>query len=242
MKEYPVKTVLNSRRLNYVIRRSKKVRSVSLKISKERGLEIVIPYRYALQDAYDALEKLQDWAIEKLNKFDAWDGPLQTPELVSGAKLLLLGQELSLVVRSLPANRKRSRVLRERDNLIVELGPESELNPRPLVEKWYRKFAKEYLVERVHELGGATGLMPKKVVVGERKSRWGSCSSRGTLSFCYRLVMAPPEVIDYVVAHELCHLKQMNHSNRFYALLDKVYPGHKYHSEWLKENGSRLVI
>ncbi|MCP4798512.1 MAG: M48 family metallopeptidase, partial [bacterium] len=61
-------------------------------------------------------------------------------------------------------------------------------------------------------------------------------------SFCYRLIMAPPEVIDYVVAHELCHLQHLNHSKRFYSLLDQVYPEHKIHSKWLKENGHGLVI
>ena len=242
MKEYPAKILLNSKPATYVIRRSKRVRSISLKVSADDGLVVVIPHRYAIRDAEQALIKHSKWAIKKLDHFEVWDGPRHVPELVSGAKLLLYGNELTVLVRPLPGNRKRSRVFLEAENLVVELGPDADLNPRPLVEKWYRKIAKELLVERVEELGGAIGLLPKKVIVGQRTSRWGSCSSRGTLSFCYRLIMAPPEVIDYVVAHELCHLQHLNHSKRFYTLLDQVYPGHEIYSKWLKENGHGLVI
>ena len=81
-----------------------------------------------------------------------------------------------------------------------------------------------------------------RLVIGERRSRWGSCSRRGTLSFCYRLVMAPPETIDAVVAHELCHLVHLNHSRRFYALLDRVCPGHREAMDWLADHHDELQL
>src|SRR5947209_4978659 len=76
-----------------------------------------------------------------------------------------------------------------------------------------------------------------RIRIGDPRSRWGSCSTRGTLSFSWRLVMAPSWVADYVVVHELCHLRQMNHSRRFWQLVDEAYPSRRAAQAWLKRHG-----
>lgn len=80
-----------------------------------------------------------------------------------------------------------------------------------------------------------------RISVRSQRTRWGSCSSRKNLSFNCLLMLAPPEVLDSVVVHELCHLKEMNHSPRFYALVESVYPEYRRHHAWLKENGQSLL-
>jgi predicted metal-dependent hydrolase len=80
-----------------------------------------------------------------------------------------------------------------------------------------------------------------RIRVGDPRSRWGSCSTRGTLSFSWRLVMAPAWVADYVVVHELCHLRQMNHSHRFWQLVDEAYPSRRAAQAWLKRHGPELL-
>ena len=81
-----------------------------------------------------------------------------------------------------------------------------------------------------------------RISIRAQKTRWGSCSSKGTLSFNWKLLLAPQEVIDYVVIHELCHLCEMNHSDRFWALVESIQPDYKLHRKWLKDNGHTLEL
>jgi predicted metal-dependent hydrolase len=115
--------------------------------------------------------------------------------------------------------------------------------PRPAgdVDRWYRRQARSLLtavVERESERLGLRGW--SRIRVGDPRGRWGSCSSRGTLSFSWRLVMAPPEVLGYVVVHELCHLRHMNHSPRYWQLVDEAWPTRRVQQAWLRRHGAEL--
>lgn len=97
-------------------------------------------------------------------------------------------------------------------------------------------------MQRAQELARQAGVQFDKLRVSSARTRWGSCSSRGALSFTWRLVMAPPEVIDYVVTHELAHLQVRGHSREFWALVAHRMPGWQAAAAWLKENGYRLSL
>ena len=96
--------------------------------------------------------------------------------------------------------------------------------------------------ERVAHFAPLVGVDYGSITIRSQKTRWGSCSSKGNLNFNCLLLLAPPEVLDYVVVHELCHRKQMNHSPRFWAEVGRVLPDYKIRVKWLKENGSRLML
>ena len=110
------------------------------------------------------------------------------------------------------------------------------------LEKRYRKAAKEYIPARVMYYRQFTGGSYERVVIRDQKTRWGSCSSNGTLSFNYRLMLAPPAILDYVVVHELCHLKHMNHSSAFWQAVGDVLPDYKERRDWLKRHGAELTL
>lgn len=110
------------------------------------------------------------------------------------------------------------------------------------LEKRYRRAAKEYIPLRVAYFHSFTGGSYEKIVIRDQKTRWGSCSSAGTLSFNYRLMLAPPSILDYVVVHELCHLKHMNHSAAFWQAVESVLPDYKVRRTWLKEHGNELTL
>ncbi len=121
---------------------------------------------------------------------------------------------------------------------------ESKYTPqqREGLEKRYREAAKEYFPKRAAYYAQQLGVSYERIRIAEQKTRWGSCSSKGTLSFNWKLMLAPPKVLDYVVVHELCHLKEMNHSPQFWKLVEELMPDYKEYRKWLKENGSTLQL
>lgn len=114
-----------------------------------------------------------------------------------------------------------------------------KLSPAELDDLYKR--AKAYLPERVRYYANLLGADFGRITIRCQRTRWGSCSAKKNLNFNCLLMLAPPEVIDSVVAHEVCHLKEMNHSDRFYDLVLRIYPDYRRQNKWLKENGRLLM-
>lgn len=110
------------------------------------------------------------------------------------------------------------------------------------MEKRYREAARLRFESRVSHFHPLTGGHFTSITVRDQRSRWGSCSSRGTLSFNYRLIFAPPVILDYVVVHELCHLTHMNHSRDFWNMVEKIMPEYKIYRQWLRDHGQELTL
>lgn len=108
---------------------------------------------------------------------------------------------------------------------------------RIVLENRYKNAAREYIPKRVEHYATLIGVSYAKISIRDQKTRWGSCSSSGMLSFNYKLIMAPPRVLDYIVVHELCHRIEMNHSKAFWNLVEEVIPEYKEYQHWLKING-----
>ena len=123
---------------------------------------------------------------------------------------------------------------------VVWVGLQPQLAPPGDVDRWYREEARRHIVAAVAGESGRLGVRPGRIGIRDPRTRWGSFSARGNLSFSWRLVIAPAEVLEYVVVHELCHLRELNHSKRFYRLLDEVRPGWREQSAWLRELGQEL--
>lgn len=123
---------------------------------------------------------------------------------------------------------------------IIRLTP-AEARRLEAIKHRYREEARRKFEERVAYYHPLTGGNYTSITIRDQKSRWGSCSSRGTLSFNYRLIFAPPVILDYVVVHELCHLTHMNHSKAFWNKVASVMPDYKVHRQWLKDHGHELT-
>lgn len=108
--------------------------------------------------------------------------------------------------------------------------------------RWYRRQADKLLIARAEHLEAQTGLTPNQVQIKTYKARWGSCNGRGDIQLNWQLIQASQNIIDYVIIHELCHLKQHNHSAAFWALVAQFDPNYHDHQRWLKQNGHLLVI
>ena len=113
---------------------------------------------------------------------------------------------------------------------------------RAALERRYIAAAKNYFPKRVAYFVQFTGGSYSRITIRDQKTRWGSCSAKGTLSFNWRLMLAPPAILDYVVVHELCHLTYMNHSTSFWKKVESVYPDYRTARKWLKDHGHELIL
>ncbi len=150
--------------------------------------------------------------------------------------------------------REISRLLTEKRHWIItkylELQERARNRPvsdltdaqRAALEKRYIAAAKDYFPKRVAYYLQFTGGSYERISIRDQKTRWGSCSAKGTLSFNWRLMLAPPAVLDYVVVHELCHLTYMNHSAAFWRKVESIYPDYRSSRRWLKDHGQELVL
>ena len=126
---------------------------------------------------------------------------------------------------------------RERARQVPHLG----LRPEDVSEDDARRAARELVTMVAEEEAEALGVSYRRIDIRDQRTRWGSCSPRGTLSFNWRLSLAPLEVLDYVVVHELCHLREPNHSPRFWRLVTERRPGWRKQRAWLREHGPELL-
>jgi hypothetical protein len=171
---------------------------------------------------------------------------IQTPAPIEksfqdGELFYFLGEQYPL--KLIESNQAAS--IRFTDKQIQLHGRLKQLSPKGIKQKltdWYKQQANTYLQHRTVELANKTGLKPKSVEVKTYKARWGSCRITGEIQLNWKLIMAPAEVIDYVIIHELCHLKHHNHSLRFWRLVERFEPNYKNCKIYLKENASRIVL
>lgn len=117
-----------------------------------------------------------------------------------------------------------------------------ELRRLQTFDRRYRNSARQIIADRVAFYHQVTGGSYTSITIRDQKTRWGSCSSRGTLSFNYRLVFAPSKVLDYVVVHELCHLTHLNHSKDFWNMVEQIMPDYRLCKRWLKDHGQELTL
>ena len=142
----------------------------------------------------------------------------------------------------LPESEIREFVESKRDWIRVHLPKESPLPPfTPEEIRAMADRALAVIPDRVAWFAPLVGVSYGRVTIRNQRSKWGSCSSKGNLNFNCVLMLAPPEVVDYIVVHELCHRKEMNHSPRFWAEVGRVIPDYRRHRQWLNENGNKLI-
>lgn len=160
-------------------------------------------------------------------------------KLENGDALYFLGEKRLLTV--IRENRKRGKAKMVMERILLWVSYEADYEEkRSLLEKWYRKEAAAVLSEKAAFYASLLAVTYKEIHIKDQKSRWGSCSSLGNMNFNWRIIMAPESVCDYVVIHELCHLKHMDHSERFWGVVGSICPGYKQYRKWLKDHGKEL--
>ena len=212
----------------YRIRRSARARRVRVVVHPDASVEVVLPARAHDRDAADAVRQLDAWIRRRLGDVAAVQARTGTP----AGTVPCLGELLTLAPEG-----GRTRAHRRADTLLVPAG-----DPQPAIERWYRREARAAVAPRLDEACAALGRAYTTLSIRNQRTRWGSCSSTGAMSFNWRLLLAPEAVLDYVVWHEACHLVHLDHSPRFWGVLAHHRPGYRAPQRWLRANGAALVL
>jgi predicted metal-dependent hydrolase len=212
----------------YRIRRSDRARRIRVSVDGNGEIEVVLPRRSPERHAEQAVQQLAPW-IERRRRAVA-----RAASEVGRAPgtVPYLGETLTLVPEA-----GRSRVVRRGDRLLVPFD-----DAPGALERWYRERARAEVAPRLDAACARAGTSYSGLAIRGQKTRWASCSSKGTMSFNWRLLLAPPEILDYVVEHEVCHLEVMDHSPKFWRLLASRVPEWRSRSAWLKRYGSTLTL
>lgn len=232
---------LSEQQISYTIRQSKKAKYIKLTV-KDSALHVVIPSYIRLNDktisvVENFISQKSSWVLDKLAEPQEDTNPKR---LIEDNQIIYLGKTYNLST-NLVQKRKECRVeIDNADNTIHIYNTNLE-DINALLHDWYRKHAKEFITLRLKELNTFTTKQIKSIRIKNLRSRWGSCSSMGGLNFSWRLILAPVEVVDYVIIHELSHLNHMNHSQRFWQLVEVQCPDYKNHINWLKKEGQKLL-
>jgi predicted metal-dependent hydrolase len=220
--------VSSGAQIAYRVRRNAAARRVKVRVDPQHGVEVLLPARAPLRVAAAAVAELAPWIERQLDALAQARG-----RLAPAGTLPYLDERLTLVVQE-----GRRQVHRRGDALLVPAGEHAAA----ALERWYRRAAREELTRRVDAATAAAGTPYTKLTIRNQRTRWGSCASGGALSFNWRLLLAPQRVLEYVVWHEVCHLRCADHSPAFWALLDARCPDWREPAAWLRENGSALTL
>jgi predicted metal-dependent hydrolase len=225
----PDVSALPDTELTYRVRRSDRARRVRITVDRAGTVEVVLPQRLPQRAADDAVTELRPWIDRRLAEV----GRQRAAVLARGDTVPYLGESLTVITQP-----GRTRVVRSGETLVVPDGPER----LPALERWYRRMAREEISARLDRACALAGLTYTKLTIRDQRTRWGSCSRAGAMSFNWRLLLAPEAVLEYVIWHEACHLAVMDHSPRFWALVAQHCPDYREQVSWLKRNGATLVL
>jgi predicted metal-dependent hydrolase len=211
--------------------RHRRARRLILRIDDTTGLPAVtLPVRTSLAEGERFLRANAAWLTAQLAR--------RAPQVPfrDGGEFPLRGRPCRIVHRG-----GRGLVALEQDGeaLMLNIPGAAEFLPRRVVS-WLKREARRDIARAVAHYTAALGRKPAGIRIGDAKSRWGSCSAHGVLTFSWRLVLAPPDVLAYLAAHEVAHLAAMNHGREFWALVERIHPDYRPARAWLRANGTQL--
>jgi len=206
-------------------------KSIALVIDSEARLTVRAPFNARESEITSFIKQKKRWIIEKQKKISALSNKYAPVVIKNGESILFQGNNYTIKMSNV------ARIKISGENIILPKGSKKEK-----VVSWLKKEAKKLIRERLDIYSGLMGVRYSALRISSARMRWGSCSGRDSLSFTWRLIMCPIQVIDYVIVHELSHITHKNHSPAFWARVKKVIPDFKEQKNWLKSNRKLMDI
>ncbi|MEH6957249.1 M48 family metallopeptidase [Neobacillus drentensis] len=230
--------------IRYELTRSTRRKTLSISVN-QNGVFVVSPIEIPLEKIEATLNKKASWIVKQLNDFCEMNKSFQRRSFLSGEKLPYLGRQYRLKIIKMDATEPSFRFYQGHflANLPNDIPEESHREIlQPLYVEWLKQRAFEFSLNRIKRFTLKLQLEPKKVIIKEQDQRWGSCTASGNILLNWRIFLAPTSIIDYVLAHELAHLKHLNHSKEYWETLQMLLPDYEQRKEWLKINGGTLNV
>jgi predicted metal-dependent hydrolase len=228
-----MKAVQNNIQIDQIIRSQR--RTIALEVKRDGSLIVRAPKITPRGQIEELVKSKERWIRKKqeLLKQQSLEAPAK--KFIPGEQFQYLGEPYALEVVE---GQVTPLILDDKFNLAAK----SQHNALPVFTNWYRKHASLVIKAIVANRAQQNGFTYARIRITNARTRWGSCGSKGSLNFTWRLIMAPWEVIDYVVVHEMVHLQVRNHSKAFWSKVGKLMPDYQLHRVWLKENGHLLIL
>ncbi len=234
-----------NRRIDYEIVFSRKRKRAEIVVRPDLKVEFRAPRGLSSETIKEMVRRKADWICKKLESFEANRLPDQKKQYVEGETYLYLGREYPLKIMTPDSIKKPFTALKDSELMVIPGKTSEGLSPL-LVKKaiwdFYSERAEEEVGSIIKDYSKRLGIAPPPFKVKYQKRRWGSCSADSVIRINFQLIMAPPEQLEYVVVHELCHIKEKNHSVRFWRLVGKLMPGYEIHRKDLKKDGWKYVL
>ena len=231
--------IAGSQRLEYTLIQSVR-RDVLLQALPEAGIRVYAPKYMRLRDV-DALVRERAGELTRMRREaeEKLEADRRTHPVTNGSPIFIEGRRYALRLHEGP--RRTGKMVGDEYRLTLP-EPGSDAAVRAAIKSTLSALALRRVRERLDFYAPRIGRAPGRVAIRDQKSRWGSCSAKGNLNFNWKLIMAPPPALDYVVIHELCHLHEFNHSPRFWALVERQMPDYEVWKKWLKQHTGDLYI
>lgn len=229
-------TIIEGRRIPYQIIVSRRARRLRVTVTPT-GVTVTLPEGVRLAEAEQMLQQHSEWVLKQL------DHPAmirQRATTLPKDVLLLRGEVKKVEILAQKGRQGRMQVVEADDRLLLRVPEGRAQEGRALALPWLRALARAEIEKTARQRAAQMKVNYRSITIRDQKTRWGSCSNRGTLSFNWRLIMAPPQVLDYVVVHELAHLQQPDHSKDFWRLVEHYFPEYKKARAWLRSHAHLL--
>mgnify|MGYP000138556587 CR=1 FL=1 len=199
------------------------------------GVAVVLPESENARPSR-LLKENAAWVVDQQRKYDTYREQVPDRTFEAGESFPFLGQDRELVIEP----RRKHEV--DEDSIRLRKSAVEQSSVKRVLENFYRSRARDYLTDRTDYYAERMGVEYEKLELRNQRTRWGSCSTGGTISLNWRLIMAPPDVVDYLVVHELAHLTEQHHGREFWQLVGEHIPDYKEKAEWLEQNSAKLVF
>ena len=234
---------IDNHQLTYTIVYQKNRKSIQLKLTSFSHMIITAPTRFPKENIEKIVFEKRKWLVRQITKLKAAaDNPINK-SICDNATILFLGQPH--ILKFMNKDTQKPTVHLEENQIILNILPFTKKDEKAAAEsclkQWYIQYATNTLAAKTAFWSSIIKVNPKRITIKEQKTRWGSCSSKGNINYNWRIIMAPMEVIDYLVIHELCHLHIPNHSQVFWQEVGSYSPHFKQCREWLRTNGALIM-
>lgn len=219
----------------------RKRKTLEIRIEPPDIIFVIAPKRASEKDILRLVELKANWIIKKLSELKEIEKLKRDREYVNGETFLYLGRNyyLKLIIDN-KVSKPIAKLYKGKFYITTNTTDQDKL--KESMKKWYYDKTLEKILERVEYFQFYFSVKPNSIKVKEQKKRWGSCTSRRDILINWRISMAPADVLDYLVVHEMCHMVHMNHSPDFWNLVEKIMPDYKKRREWLRKYGVSLDL